>query len=102
MRLFFKNLKDSPRNLIQRAGYHFERITPTGEESYARRAGAGEFPKFHIYVQKQGEETILNLHFDQKKASYGGHAMHSGEYEDSEVLEREAEMLKKFLISNFQ
>ena len=96
MRLIFKNLKDSPRNLLQRAGYHFERVAPTGEESYARRASsAGEFPKFHIYIQKRGEETILNLHLDQKKASYGGQHMHSGEYEDSEVVAREAENLKQ-------
>jgi hypothetical protein len=95
MRLVFKNLKDSPRNLIQRAGYHFERVAGAGEESYARRASSAEFPKFHIYIKKQNDELIVNLHLDQKKASYGGHTMHSGEYEDSEVLEREAENLKR-------
>ena len=83
--------------MLQRAGYHFDQRDPaTGEDSYSRRAGAGEYPKFHVYFKQQGDELILNLHLDQKRASYGGYTAHSGEYEDSEILEKEAGMLKFF------
>ena len=86
---------------MQRAGYHFERQdTATGEESYARRLTGGDYPRFHVYLKKQGDDLIVNLHLDQKKPSYGGHTAHSGEYQDSEVLQKEAEYLRKFLISN--
>ncbi|OGZ33453.1 MAG: hypothetical protein A2174_01365 [Candidatus Portnoybacteria bacterium RBG_13_41_18] len=97
MRLIFQNFKNNPRNLMQRAGYHFERQDPqTREESYGRRlSGGADYPKFHIYVRRQGDELILNLHLDQKKPSYGDYTMHSGEYEDSKILQKEAENIKK-------
>jgi len=100
MRLNFKNLKDSPLNLMRRAGYSFVgRDEATGEEGYQRRLSGGDYPKFHAYVKRDADFVFLNLHLDQKRASYGGHTMHSGEYEDSELLAKEVEILKKVFSS---
>lgn len=100
MRLNFKNPKDSPLNLMRRAGYSFTgRDEARGEEIYQRRITGAEYPKFHVYLKRDGDFVFVNLHLDQKRASYGTHTMHSGEYEDSELLEREADILKKVFSS---
>ncbi|MBI4708669.1 MAG: hypothetical protein HY764_00490 [Candidatus Portnoybacteria bacterium] len=95
MKLVFKNIKDTPLNLMRRASYGFlGRDQRTGEESFAMRLSGADYPRFHIFAQKRGEELFINLHLDQKKPSYGGFTAHSGEYEDSEILEKEAERIK--------
>lgn len=96
MRLNFKNIKDSPLNLMRRAGYSFSgRDELTGEEGYQRRLSSADYPKFHAFIKKDGDFVFINLHFDQKRPSYSGTAAHSGEYEESEVLEKEAGILRK-------
>jgi len=96
MRLNFKNIKDSPLNLMRRVGYSFVgRDERTGEEGYQRRLSSGDYPKFHAFVKKDGDFVFVNLHLDQKRPSYGGQTAHSGEYEDSELLEKEAEIIRE-------
>ena len=96
MRLVFKKLKDSALNLMRRAGYSFIRHNgSTDEEAYQRRLGSGDYPKFHAFVKEEKDLIFVNLHLDQKKPSYSGYTAHSGEYEDSEILEKEAQMIKK-------
>lgn len=83
---------------MRRAGYGFWSAgKKSNGESFARRLSAGDYPRFHIYAKKEGNDLILNLHLDQKKPSYSGSRAHSGEYEDSEVLTKEAEKIKNIL-----
>lgn len=90
-------LSVSADELLKRAGYSFHRDDRSGKDSYARRLGSGFFPKLHMYVSESAEQIVLNLHLDQKQASYEGSNMHSGEY-DGEVVEAEIARLKQFAI----
>lgn len=95
MRLNFKNLKDSPLNLMRRAGYGFAGTDEkTGELNFTRRLSGGDYPRLHAFIKSDGDFVFVNLHLDQKKPSYRGTTAHSGEYEDSELLEKEAEIIK--------
>lgn len=97
MRLSFANLKDSPLNLLRRAGYAFlRRDEKTSELSFVKRVGSADFPRFHVYVKNVGYTGAeINLHLDQKKASYSGSTAHSGEYDENKWLAQEAENIKK-------
>ena len=98
MKLFFPNAKETALFLMRRAGYGFERKDPdTGEDSFSRRLSVGQYPKFHIYAHKEGDNLFVNLHLDQKKPTYGGSISHSGEY-DGEAVEQEAERIKLMMI----
>lgn len=90
-------LSVSADELLKRAGYAFHRDDRSGKDSYARRLGSGFFPKLHMYVVESAEQIVLNLHLDQKQASYEGSNMHSGEY-DGEVVEAEIARLKQLAI----
>jgi len=98
MKLTFSQLKDSPLNLLRRLGYSFQRKKEQTEEmSFVKLLGGGDYPRFHIYVKQPGfGKAEINLHIDQKKASYQGSTAHSGEYEieDNEWLQKEAEQIK--------
>ena len=109
MKLIFENLKDSSLNILRRAGYAFMRKDEKANEmSFVKRAGNADYPRLHIYVKALGYTgaevnhhtcpgVVVNLHLDQKKASYAGATAHSGEYnsEESKWLEQEAENIKK-------
>ncbi len=99
MRLNFDQPNDSALNALRRAGYAFLRKDDrTGEMSFVKRVGGGDYPRFHIYVRTSAKGAVeINLHLDQKKASYEGATAHSGEYESEENkwLEKEAEMIKR-------
>ncbi len=68
----------------------------TGQVSYARRFSAGEYPRFHAYVDMHDDGFQVNLHVDQKKPSYGSHTAHSGEY-DGELVEREGARIRQVI-----
>lgn len=94
MKLIFSNVKETALFLMRRVGYGFERKdAKTGEEVFSRRLGAHEYPKFHVYSHKEGDNLIVNLHLDQKKPVYAGVSAHSGEY-NGEVVEEEAERIR--------
>jgi hypothetical protein len=94
MKLVFQNVKNDAVFLMRRVGYGYERRDlKTGEGVFSRRLGVYEYPKFHVYSHKEGDNLIVNLHLDQKKPSYAGAAVHSGEY-IGEVVEQEAERIK--------
>lgn len=57
--------------------------------SYTRCLERGHFPRFHAYIEEQGDEITIKMHLDQKKESYFGSSAHSGDYEDSPALDRE-------------
>lgn len=74
----------NPIDVIRRAGYGQVLDRRASEPSWSRRLGSGFYPRFHAYIS-QGE---INLHLDQKQASYEGYSAHSGEY-GGEAVERE-------------
>ena len=79
----------TPRQLMRKCGYG-EFLDPnTKKYSYVRRMRPGNFyPRFHVYVEQKEEYFVVDLHLDQKKASYAGTAAHAGEY-DGPVVEQE-------------
>ncbi|MDD4271910.1 MAG: hypothetical protein PHF50_03860 [Patescibacteria group bacterium] len=97
-----KNILDqAPENLLRQAGYAFLTDRRTGQESYVRRFGRGFYPRFHLYLEEQNSQVILNLHLDQKQASYEGAHAHNAEYE-GEVVEAEMARIKNFVPGNFK
>lgn len=99
MRFIIEKSLDSPLNVLRRSGYAFLRKDErTGELSFVKRVSGGDYPRFHVYASQDIKGSVrINLHLDQKKASYEGATAHSGEYESSENkwLEKEAEIIKK-------
>jgi len=89
MKFYFplKNIK--PRELIRRSGYgewfdqEYEKL------SYTRKLGVDNYPRFHIYLMELPDRFEVDLHLDQKQASYIKGRAHSGEY-DGPLVEDEA------------
>jgi hypothetical protein len=65
-------------------------------DSFIRRAGSGEFPRFHIYIDDHGDKWQCKIHLDQKGACYTNHTAHSGDY-DGDVLQIEKERITNLL-----
>jgi hypothetical protein len=86
---FNKKFNQSADFLIRRCGYGLVRDPHANEISYARRLGRGIYPRFHLYINSDNP-LILNLHLDQKQASYEGYTAHSGDY-DSDLVKQEAQ-----------
>lgn len=86
---------------LRQAGFAYIYDNKMGHGSYVRRLTRDFYPRLHLYVtpktDKEGRElVVLELHLDQKKASYEGTHMHSAEY-DGEVVESEIERLKNLM-----
>ena len=94
MKTIITNLKDSPRNLIRRAGYAEHYDARSRETSYYRRLDRNIFPKFHVYLNERPDGVEVSLHIDQKQPSYGVGSMHSGDYEGPRV-EAELERIRE-------
>jgi len=77
--------------LIRRCGYGLVRDPRAQAVSYSRRLGGGIYPRFHVYINSE-DPLILNLHLDQKQASYEGQTAHSGDY-DSDLVKQEAQRI---------
>ena len=84
-----------PLRVIRRAGYGVSH-SRSGDLNFARHLDRNPFPRFHLYLEEEGENWSLNLHLDQKAPIYKGVSAHSGEY-DGPVVEREIERIKNFL-----
>lgn len=99
MKIIIEKALDSPLNILRRSGYAFLRKDErTGELSFIKRVSNGDYPRFHVYAKQDEKGNVqVNLHLDQKKASYEGTSAHSGEYESSENqwLEKEAEIIRR-------
>jgi hypothetical protein len=94
MRFTLNNpLKDNIFNFMRKAGYFSLGGSRETELNYIRpMAGRSGYPRFHLYLKKEGETWVFNLHLDQKKPIYQGTSAHSGEY-DGETVEKEAERI---------
>jgi hypothetical protein len=86
-----------PENFIRRSGYGivFDKRNRS-IKSFVKRLHRDLYPRFHLYLQDQGNEWVFNLHLDQRAPVYEGQTAHAGEY-DGEVVEREAERIKQLL-----
>lgn len=91
MRLnFSKSVIGNAATFIRRCGYGEYYDKKLGKVSYMKRARIQDmFPRFHVYIEEVSDEVVFDLHLDQKRPSYEGSSMHSGEYEGGAV-EREA------------
>jgi hypothetical protein len=91
--------KENPHSLMRKCGY-FLAHDSEGELSFQRPAalsGSG-YPRFHVYIKYDSvsNETVINLHLDQKRPVYKGAAAHAAEY-SGPVVEKEAERIKQIL-----
>ena len=94
---FKKDQIPDPEKYIRRCGYGKIIDRRMDKISYAKRIHRDFYPRFHVYVQTEGDAVIFNLHLDQKRPIYEGVTAHSGEY-DGDVVEREGERIKSFLV----
>ncbi len=88
-----------PATWLRRAGYTFIVDHQSGQESFVRRLDRDFYPRFHLYLQENQENSLIffNLHLDQKKASYAGQTRHSADY-DGELVEAEIARLSTLLL----
>ena len=87
----------SPAELfVRRAGYGKIFDSREKKTSYVYRLSRTAFyPRLHCYIESEDATSMtLNLHLDQKAASYEGSHMHSGEY-SGELVEKEAVRIKE-------
>jgi len=83
------------RQFLQRNGYASHLQTKLDRLSFIKRLTSDNFPRFHIYIEKDLRgKNYLTLHLDQKKPSYEGTHAHSGEY-DGDLVRNEAQALQK-------
>lgn len=90
-------LADTARNLLRRAGYG-EHRGREAQLSYTKRIQGSLFPRYHAYVEDKDGGMQLNLHLDQKEATYEGSRAHSGEY-GGPLVERETARIVAFVKS---
>lgn len=88
----------NPLDWMRRQGYAVHR-GGDGQTSFVRRLGSDEFPRLHAYVERQGDVTVISVHVDQKRPSYGGTSAHAGEYEGP-LVEAEIARLQRALMQN--
>ena len=93
MKITIENPTTHSRNLLRRAGYAMH-TNREGELSFVKRVHGDDYPRFHIYVNKEdvGKIIEITLHLDGKKPSYEGQKAHSGEYE-GEILDTERDRI---------
>jgi hypothetical protein len=97
MKFTFEKGEANIIDLFQKAGYSYRGVN-NGDMSFIKRAGRDEYPHYHIYVKTEGENVILNMHFDQKRPSYEGASAHNADY-DGELVEKEMERIKEVIKS---
>lgn len=84
-------LQKNPAHILTEAGYHHFIDPNTQKDSYTRRLARDHFPRFHIYINRYDDSGgEIDIHLDQKHASYEGQNMHGGEYDGQQVEEENA------------
>lgn len=84
---------------MQRLGYVEFHDPRSGEVSYTRRLATHFYPRFHAYLEPDGDQLRINLHLDQKQPSYPGFTKHSGEY-SGPAIESEADRIYAVVSQN--
>jgi len=85
-----KELKENLYSFMRKCGY------APFYESYVKILSASGYPRFHLYINENEDQYVLNLHLDQKRPSYGKETAHSGEY-DGKVVEDEARRIEDLI-----
>ncbi|MBU0732140.1 hypothetical protein KKC88_04645 [Patescibacteria group bacterium] len=89
--IYDQNPPINMRNLLMKIGYHEHYDYKMKRSSFVSPLSSGYYPRFHIYTKDKHDGSIeLDLHLDQKKASYKGTKAHMGESDSSNVLEEGA------------
>jgi hypothetical protein len=93
MKITIDNPSSHSRNLLRRAGYALHQ-SRDGELSFVRRLQGTDYPRFHVYVNKEepGKLMEISLHLDEKKPSYEGFTAHSGQY-DGPIIAKERDRI---------
>lgn len=91
-----KKLKTSLQNLARNCGYVLQ-YQELNRKSFIRRLTKIEYPRFHLYIEENGQSLIATLHLDQKKPVYKGAASHQGEYGGT-IIENEFNRIKNILL----
>ncbi len=91
-----KTLVPDPELFIRRTGYALLRDRNGNIKSFAKRFHGELFPRFHLYLEENTAEWLLNLHLDQKAPVYSGVTAHSGDY-DGPVVEQELARIEGLL-----
>ncbi|HRH22252.1 MAG TPA: hypothetical protein PLJ58_03550 [bacterium] len=85
--------------LMRTAGFIYIVDRHTGTGSFSRPLGRYHYPRFHSYIEERAESLVINLHLDQKQATYEGSNRHSGEY-DGEAVAGEMARLKAVALAS--
>lgn len=97
MKFIVKSQNVNIINLLREIGYHFQgENEERGEIVLYHPLSSSDYPRFHLYLKKDEDNLVFNLHLDQKRPVYKGAPAHSAEY-GGEIVEREAERIKKAL-----
>ena len=100
MKQFFQGpIGDHSRNILRSLGYGEQR-TRQGQISFIKRVSGGDFPRFHAYAEDTDNGIQINLHLDQKAASYEGSSAHGGEYEGPLVEQEMARIASNITSAN--
>jgi len=89
--LDIKKLALTMPQLMRQAGYAYL-PSRNGEDSFIRTFGRSPYPRFHVYIETNLNQAVINLHLDQKQPGYGGQARHNGEYDGPVVAEEIARL----------
>ncbi len=91
-----KPLKYNTKVIMNRLGYHLHVARGVSEVSYVKRLGSSFYPRYHVYLQGDDRGIVVNIHYDEKKPSYRGTRMHSGQY-GGELVSQEAQRIITYL-----
>jgi len=97
MRIVVENPKENSVNLMRRLGYGFQKQVSDREIAFIRPLGRSGFPRFHVYMKKEGNAFLLDIHIDRHKETYGKTTAHHGEYEDDGALADEVRRIENML-----
>ncbi len=86
------------RVMLSRLGYHDHIERKSRQLSYIHRLKSLQYPRFHVYLEMLDQDVRLNIHLDEKMASYEGQTRHSGDY-DGELVRKEVERIKQFIMT---
>ena len=92
MKFILNQNTENHLQLMRRLGYH----PHSRGQSFARRLGRSEFPRFHAYLKSLPAGLEISLHLDQKGACYEQQTAHSGDY-DGDLLVTEKQRLLNLL-----
>lgn len=95
--VYGKPLTKNSAALLREAGYMpiFDRRS--GKQSFVNKIRGDRYPRFHIYILEETEQSIkLHLHLDHKEHGWG-ERLHDSVYEGTEV-EEEGARLHRWLV----